>query len=301
MNLTFETHFVHIADERVHIQRIFKSPGKPVLFIHGSIENGKVFYTRSGKGLASYLANQGYDCFVADLPGRGGSTPAITKHSKHDLVFYIEEVIPTLLSTARQHSGVQSVAVVAHSWGGVITLASIALKNLQDISHLIFFGSKRRISIQSIKKFFMVDVVWRSAGKVLASAYKYYPAKEYRFGSDNETTESFLQTDQWVKDKQWRHFTNQVDIAAKLKEISLPPLLALTGSKDDVLGHPTDVEILVRETGEHQVNKLMTVGRATGFKKDYGHIDLLTSPVAVDEVFPHALNWLRSPHPSPKL
>ena len=42
-----------------------------LLLIPGSIENGHIFYSKSGKGFAPWMAERGFDVFVADLRGRG--------------------------------------------------------------------------------------------------------------------------------------------------------------------------------------------------------------------------------------
>ena len=151
MQLKLESHFIRISEESVHIKRIYTSTGgTPVFFLHGSIEDGKIFYTNKGKGLAPYLAARGFDCYVIDLPGRGLSTPTIGKNSRHDLVFYIEHVIPKAFSFVRQLSGKTHVAAVGHSWGGVNLLAAIAINRISQIPAMVFFGAKRRISIFSL-------------------------------------------------------------------------------------------------------------------------------------------------------
>ena len=51
--------------------------------VHGMVEDGRIFYHKSGKGLACYLAKQGYDVYVVDLRGIGQSTPKISADSDH--------------------------------------------------------------------------------------------------------------------------------------------------------------------------------------------------------------------------
>jgi pimeloyl-ACP methyl ester carboxylesterase len=294
MQLLFDSHFLPVDGESVHIKRIHTAAGgTPVFFLHGSIEDGKIFYTTKGKGVAPYLAAKGMDCYVIDLPGRGLSTPKIEKGSQHDLVFYIERVIPEALSFIRSMSGKTDVAMVAHSWGGVNLLASIAINNLSHISAMVFMGTKRRISISSLKKFIMVDLAWRAYGRTLARFYGYYPAKAAKLGSDNETVDSFLQTDAWVRSKQWLYFKDHRDIAALLQQMQLPPILSITGKKDDVLGHPTDAQLLLKETGAHQLHEFVVAGKDNGFQKDYDHINLLIDPKAAEDVYPRVYEWIQ--------
>ena len=196
------------------------------------------------------------------------------------------------MAFVRECSGTAEVAVVAHSWGGVIALAAIAVKRLEGISCIVFFGSKRHISVTSLKKVIMVDLLWRWMGKGLAAIYRYYPAKLLRIGSDNETAAGFAQTDQWVREKEWRYFRANLDIRAILHTMSLPPILSLTGSKDEVLGHPQDVQALLTETGQSQINRFILAGRKNGFAIDYDHVNILTHKQAVVELFPLVYDWI---------
>ena len=80
MAIVQESVFIKLTElQTLHLRRIAdnsKAAGPAVLFMHGAVENGKIFYTHSNKGLAPFLAEQGYVCYVADLRGRGDSKPA---------------------------------------------------------------------------------------------------------------------------------------------------------------------------------------------------------------------------------
>ena len=91
----------------------------PVLMVHGMMSNGRVFYSNGGKGLAHFLARHGFDVFVADLRGKGKSTPRIHPGSTHGQTEMICEDIPALHAAVRRLSGGQPVHWVSHSWGGM--------------------------------------------------------------------------------------------------------------------------------------------------------------------------------------
>src|SRR5215203_377312 len=91
------------AGEQLHMKRFFTGENDPPVFmLHGSIENGRIFYSASGKGLAPFLASNGYDVFVADLRGRGLSTPSINRHSTYGVHESIMEEIPVFLNKIRE-------------------------------------------------------------------------------------------------------------------------------------------------------------------------------------------------------
>mgnify|MGYP000054680651 FL=1 len=99
MELLQQSLFVPCGEHRLHVRHI--QPGvaihaDPILMVHGAIENGRIFYTESGKGLACFLARHGYQVYVADLRGRGQSTPAIAERAGHGQHELITEDLPAL-------------------------------------------------------------------------------------------------------------------------------------------------------------------------------------------------------------
>src|SRR4026208_2216064 len=111
----------------LHLKRFCGNPLGPVIFmLHGTIENGRIFYSKNGKGLAPFLAKQGYDVFVADLRGRGLSTPSISRNSKFGLTECIQEEIPAFLDEIKKIRGDAPLHWIAHSWGGILLLSYYA-------------------------------------------------------------------------------------------------------------------------------------------------------------------------------
>ncbi|PRY07384.1 putative alpha/beta hydrolase [Pontibacter ummariensis] len=282
------------ATDTLHVKRFsVQQQGPPALLLHGSIENGRIFYSKSGKGFAPYLASQGFDVFVPDLRGRGKSIPRISGSSSFGLTHSLEEDIPAIISKIKELKGDVPQYWGAHSWGGVLLLAYLARPVVAvKVPSLVFFASKRRISIWSPKKFFMIDVMWYWVSKAVIGAKGYLPAKQLKMGSDSETFLTHEQTNEWVVKRQWRHWKDGFDYAQALQQMQLPPTLYLCGAKDEVLGHPTDVEKLLLETGAKN-SQLQVLSKANGNLHDYGHVDILTHPDAAQDHFPVAVAWLK--------
>lgn len=285
--------FIKINSEELHLKRFFTSENAaPVLMIHGSIENGKIFYSSSGKGLAPFLAKNGFDVFVADLRGRGLSKPSISKNSTHGLTEILSVDFQAMIGKIKEIKGDVPQHWIAHSWGGVLMLAYLARNFKQvKIASMIFFASKRRITVLNWKKFWMVNLMWNFIAKIIVSFKGYLPAKEMRLGSDNETKKSHRETVTWVESGKWLDWNDKSDYSATLKKISLPPTLYLAGSNDKVLGHPTDVKLLMSETGK-QNHEFIILGKTYGSLHNYGHIDILTHADAEKDVYPLALKWM---------
>jgi pimeloyl-ACP methyl ester carboxylesterase len=295
--MNVESIFIPFGEgEQLHIRRFYTDAGHPaLLLLHGSIENGKIFYSDSGKGFAPWMAQQGFDVYVPDLRGRGLSTPAISGASTWGQVEALADEYPALFGWLTRYKGSARMYVGTHSWAGVNVLAFLARTGLQlDIPAMVFFGSKRHISVRGLRYFWMINLGWNLVGRRSVRRHGFLNAVHYRMGSDNITTRDYQETDAWVRDgDQWIHWQDGFDYRAALAQLQLPPTLYLAGEQDHVLGHPRDVALLAAETGDHQTKEVVVLGKSNGFLHDYGHIDMLTHPDAPRDHFPQVVDWLR--------
>lgn len=106
--------------------KAFDAAKPTVVFIHGVLNDHSVWALQS-----RYMANHGWNVLAIDLPGHcrsGGEAPASVEQAA--------DFIGALLDAA----GVQSAALVGHSWGSLIAMEAAA--RLKDrISHLVLVGT----------------------------------------------------------------------------------------------------------------------------------------------------------------
>jgi alpha-beta hydrolase superfamily lysophospholipase len=268
--------------------------GDVIFMLHGSIENGRIFFSNSGKGLAPYLAAQGFDVYVADLRGRGESKPTIGRDSDYGLTESITQEIPLFLEKIVELRGMTPQHWIAHSWGGVLLASYFARyeKYRGLLKSQVYFGTKRRVTVNNIKKIFLLDIIWNFLGRILVSLYGYLPAKKWHIGSDNETRKSFYQTKKWVEPSPWQD-EDGFDYATAMQKLSIPPTLCVIGAKDMVLGHQQDVALFNQEMGEEQTSVLY-LAMSNGFLHDYDHINMLTHRDAPRDHFPRIVKWLQN-------
>lgn len=289
--------------DRLHLRHLYSDAPRdplraPILMLHGAIENGRIFYSENGKGLAPYLAAQGFDVYVMDMRGRGGSTPNISRASTWGHTQTILEDIPACVNAIRERHGNSPQHWIAHSWGGVLmTSAYVRLPELQTrVASMTYFGTKRVIRARNGPYFFEVALIWNLVCPVLTRLYGYLPAKAWRLGSDNETVRTHRETMQWAKVSPWMDLQDGFDYARAAQALSKekwPRALYLAAASDTHLGHPDDVRDTMRESGNPNAEYSL-LGKANGHLHNYDHVDMLTHPDAVRDHFPMVLSRLRT-------
>ncbi|MGB3180726.1 MAG: alpha/beta fold hydrolase [Cyclobacteriaceae bacterium] len=287
-----EDHFVSLGEERLFIKRFCGSADGPVVFmLHGSIENGRIFYSKSGKGLAPWLAGKGYDVFVCDMRGKGRSTPPTGRGAAYGLMDAIKEEVPMLLDYVEKVRPGAPMHWMAHSWGGVTLLSFLARWPDRKPRSMTFFGTKRQINIRSFRKFVNVDIMYTYAAALVKRLYGYLPARSLKFGSDNESSKLHSETRRWVQGP-WTDFDDGFDYGRAVNRAELPPTLHIAAINDEYLGHPEDVQRLIKEVGEHP-HEFIVLSKENGNRHDYDHINMLTHPDALTDHFPTVLRWLK--------
>lgn len=289
-----ETHYIELPDRKLHLYRISGNLSGPSVFcVHGAIENGRIFYSKNKKGLAYYLASHGYDVFIVDLGGRGNSTPYVSSRKSYSQFDNICLEIPECIKYINKLKNDAPMHWLGHSWGGVI-LASVYARYEDICNNLrscVFLASKRQIKVFNLHKIFIIDIVWKFIGKILISIYGYLPAKKYLSGSDDEPKDFYLQCNNWVQSDEWIDIDG-FDYKKRFLSVPLAPTLFLTGSKDHSLGHQDDVKRLLKECGKG-MHKFKLLSISNGAKANYGHIDILTSKLAVNDHFREISQWIK--------
>lgn len=290
-----ESLFVPVAgDHELHLERFHRSDaaGTPVLMLHGSIENGRIFYPGRGGGFAPYLARQGFDVYVGDLRGRGASRPPIDRNSSFGQTEAITEDIAAFSDEIALRRAGRRQVWVAHSWGGVLLLAHLARfpGRCALVERLVLFATKRTIRVRTLQRFLAMDILWCLLGSALIAVCGYLPARRVRRGLDSETARSHAECTAWVRQAEWIDPRDGFPYGREIQGAALPPILFLAGAGDRALGHPADVERFREEVAPGA--ELWVVGRDQGFRHDYGHVSLLVHPDAVRDHFPAVLRWI---------
>lgn len=282
--------------QRLHLKRFYQQPlGSPVFLLHGSVSSGRIFYSHTLKGLAPFLARQGFDVYVADLSGRGESTPSVSRQSTRTQQQIITEEIPAFLQKIRQIRGQDlPIHAVAHSWGGVLLTAYLARFPKATFASMSFLGSKRHVSVLNRERIFGLDLMWGLVGGLATRCSGYLPAKRLGLGSDDEPAAVYRDCKRWVYHKhQWRDVQDNFDYLAALKQAqNLPATLHFAGQNDTFLGHPRDVQHLMQDM-DNPADQFTLLSKKNGFSRDYDHLNMCIAAEAAEDHFVLITQWIQ--------
>lgn len=288
--------YVDMQQYRLHVRQLtpIQPAIAPILYLHGAVENGRIFYSQSGKGLAGFLADHGFIGYAADFAGRGLSQPSLASGLQHNQQQLICQDIPGLINYLYQlHQ--QPLIVICHSWGGVLAAASLArFPDLRGkIKAKVCFGTKRVISVNSVARALKINLIWNRLAPWLGKHYGYVPAKRWFFGADDEPTAFLNDTIAWINGAPFTDLTDHFDYAQACQHTQWPAIWHFAAVNDSLLGHPEDVKAFIAETQQSDAQYTI-LGKRYGHKSNYNHINMLTAPEATSDHFKTLLQWLKA-------
>lgn len=282
---------------QLHLRRLWceaKPRGAPVLMLHGAAEDGHIFYSHHGRGLACYLARAGYHVFVADLRGKGKSWPAINQNSDFGFHELVTEDIPALAARVAKVSGGQEQTWITHSQGGMLVAACLARHPPEEIGvrQLVHFAARRTVRAQGWRRRLLVDLLWNRIGRLAVAFQGYLPAPRLGIGTARESARCFHDALAWSTRDEWLDTEDGFDYGAALRSRAWLRSLYFASLTDTAFGNPEDVRDFMHELGRHD-GRLLTLGKAGGNLQDYSHVGMLLHPDAEVDHFPQLLDWLR--------
>lgn len=317
-----EVHFVTTADgARLALYR-YRPRGaelrrEPVFFCHGLGASKYNFDFDDTYSWARKFAAAGFDAWVVDLRGAGASLPAkrwnwnFDDYARYDVTACIEHI--------RAQARSEKVHWVGHSMGGMLLYAYLGTVHPEWIRSGVTMGSPVRFAgKRGVKKAlslaFLLDylpyVPVRTATQFIVPLIPYTgwnpisraqmnPAnvdltyiRRVAYNAVHHLPPALLkQFADWAGNDCFRSYDKQVDYQKGLANIKVP--MFVIGGAGDNLVIPPNVKHAYDLLPEGN-KRYLELGRASGFKEDYGHIDMVFGKHANQEVFPLVLDWVVS-------
>jgi len=257
---------------------VLASTGAPrgaVLLLHAMMVNRGTM-DRRGKGLASILAAQGWQVYVADFRGHGGSGPNVKEGggwSYDDLVRYD---VPALVAAVRQrHDPGFPLFIVGHSLGGHVALASAVTtypEPLADgyvlLSANVWLKRHEKNGCRYLAKLVLVDHFCRFCDLV-----GYVPAKRLGWGNEDEALKYMRDLASFWVDDSWASEDRKINYMNPSWE-KAPPILGIVGRGDRFLAHHAAARKWLAEFSEDA--EFWLVGQPEGYGSDFNHMSLVT-------------------------
>jgi predicted alpha/beta hydrolase len=264
------------------LHRVGDARGTPVLLAPGTFSNRTFWLGTRGTGFARTLAKHGFESCVLDFRGHGDSqrsAPGRRWNFDDWGRLDLPAAIDAIAADGRRP------LLVGHSAGGASVLAALA--------------AEPRVRRQARAAVILATPLpWlQSWRRVAAWAMRFgsrhlraFPARLLRLGPEDELPGVMEQWMDWNVRGHWIG-NDGTDYTVALRSLTTP-LLFLAGAGDNRFAPPVATRGLYQLAGSPNRSYVLA-GTATGFQRDYGHVDLVVSRPARQEIWPLLISWLQ--------
>ena len=258
----------------------------PVILLHGSFSNRGFWLSDKGEGLARHLLDQGFDVWVMEQRGHGLS-PRNQDYLRNTLERYVLHDMPAVNAFVQEKTG-HKPAWVGHSLGGVIIASAVAGGQLSA-------GNCAGIALLGTQALRRPWYLWLPlVGPVLRLLVwnkGELDGRSLNIGPENEPAgliNEYLARHSWFG--RWQLKSTRQRLLPAWKQPHALPLLAVIAAADE-----SDPARACRRFADYYGGtdkEQILLGKVAGFSRDYGHVDMVVSKDAAQEVWPRISDWL---------
>ncbi len=263
-----------------------------VLMLHGLGSSGDAFI-KEGHGLANYLSEMGFSCYVPDLVGHGHSWPNMSRHLEHSVHDIVTKDIPKILEEVERKLEGKPLFLVGQGFGSVLLMSAYAKsKALQQLTQgFIHFNARRSTTISGASHTPLSRVFWRKWMPFIGSLRGDVPLQWTEQGNQPELISWYKTSLAW-SEGDWTDSIDEFNYGAALRELSLPPSLYFATRSRNYQNHTADIREFMRELGTHN-GRLLILAKGDGNLRNYNSMTMLQHDDAWVDHFPVVLDWLQ--------
>lgn len=293
------------------------SPSTPVLLCHGLLTNRFNMDLDESHSLARFLRREGFDTWVMELRGHGGSRRLATNGNRPfdwTMDEYVQIDLPAAVDYVNRSTGERGVHWVGHSLGGMILYAACALELTAAIRSAVFTDShadfsplrgRRRIArfyarlvpvvppalfIPFVMVLGLISPTWfmpkygiRSRRTLLGIV-----ANGLVHLGCSRVAHHLVEV---VEGGRFVSADGRVDYEAGIGRIHFP-ILQLAAA-DRLSPEHVARALVERAPASAGAREYVRLGRREGFSEDYNHFTVLLGENAPREVFPRIADFIR--------
>lgn len=263
---------------------------QPIIMVHGSFTNRGFWLSASGIGLARYLTEAGFDVWLMETRGHGLS-PRNDSYKDNSLERYSVSDMSAVNEFVIEKTGLKPIWL-GHSLGGVLIATAVAAGTLpqSQVAGLVLLGTQ----VLRRRWFFQIPLV-AELGKLLFRFKSEMDGRKLKIGPENEPAGIAKEYLNWFGlCKQWQFKGSNVSLLEQWQAVSLP-LLSVVAKNDQ--SDPAKYCQAFHDLCGSTTKTLALLAQSEGFSRDFGHVDMVVSKEATDEVWPLIAQWLNSIEP----
>ena len=251
---------------------------KHIFLIHGAFSNRTTF-----NGIASFLCDRGYTCWIIEWRNHGESSKSKKKYNLETVAKYdLNSTFEFLFKTIK----LDSIDCISHSGGGIILTMFL-------IHHPTYRSKINSITLFAVQAFGAGAKFERRAkilmGKYVAAILGKIPAKT---AGSVESSESYYTIKQWFDWNLNNNFVgeNNFDYLEKMQTIKIP-ILSICSKGDGFVAPRKGCEEYLNAFKNNE-NRLYYCSIENGSLENYNHSRIILSQNAQKELYPIVLNWI---------
>lgn len=241
---------------------------------HAMFARSSQFERPHGRGLARFLAEQGWRTVAFDFRGHGDSGTSASNGGRWSYDDLVHRDLPCVVACARarQKRG-EKVVVIGHSLGGHVAMAAQGLGLLEADA---IVGIAANVWLPHYEPSFLRWRAKRATLRAMSAVTRsrgFFPARALRMGSDDESAPYVRALVRCVKEGRWTSDDGRDDYERALGDITVP-VLGIASVGDRLNCHPVSAERMLSRCGGTREFHLITHGDAGAPAP--GHMELVT-------------------------
>lgn len=282
---------VQVALSHVGIYGQSNKGKQPVVLVHGSFTNRNFWLSAQGIGFARHLVESGFDVWMMEMRGHGLS-PRNVSYKDNTLERYALSDVPAINEFVIEKTGIKPIWL-GHSLGGVLISTAIACGSLAEdqVAAIALLGS------QVVRRRWFLQVPFVAAlGKLWFKFQTEMDGRKLKIGPENEPSGIAREYLNWFGlFGKWSLLKDKAPLLPKWQALETP-MLAVVG-KNDQSDPAKYCRIFYDQYGaENKSFKLLAAEE--GYSRDFGHVDMVVSKEAAEEVWPKLTAWLAGIEPT---